>query len=145
MANTLITAAALFALCAPGPRTTCVVDGDTFWLEGEKIRIADINAPETHGARCSFEQKLGDAATARLAVLLNKGPFALEAGARDRDRYGRALRTVTRNGRSLGAELVKEGLAEPWKGRRSDWCGAEPPTGLGGDFESLLLSQVGRG
>jgi micrococcal nuclease len=36
MANTILTAAALFALCAPGPRTTCVVDGDTFWLEGEK-------------------------------------------------------------------------------------------------------------
>lgn len=123
MANTFLTAAALFALCAPGPRTTCVVDGDTFWLEGEKVRIADINAPETHGAGCAYEQQLGDAATARLIVLLNAGPFALEAGSRDRDKYGRALRTVVRNGRSLGAELVAEGLAETWKGRRSSWCG----------------------
>ena len=122
MANTLITAAALFALCAPGPRNTCVVDGDTFWLEGEKIRIADINAPETHRAGCAYEQQLGDAATARLIVLLNRGPFELEAGARDRDKYGRALRFVIRKGRSLGAELVAEGLAETWKGRRSDWC-----------------------
>ena len=124
MANTLITAAALFALCAPGPRTTCVVDGDTFWLEGEKIRIADINAPETHGARCSLEQQLGDAATARLIVLLNKDPFELASGSRDRDKYGRALRTVIRQGRSLGAELVSEGLAETWRGRRSNWCGS---------------------
>jgi len=30
MANTIITAAVLFAFCAPGPRFTCVVDGDTF-------------------------------------------------------------------------------------------------------------------
>ena len=67
---------------------------------------------------------MGDAATARLIVLLNKGPFALETGARDRDKYGRALRTVSRKGRSIGAQLVAEGLAETWKGKRSDWCGA---------------------
>ena len=116
-------AAAAFALCAPGPRYTCVVDGDTFWLMGEKIRIADINAPETHGAQCASEQALGDAATRRLIVLLNAGPFALESGTRDRDRYGRSLRTVTRRGASVGAALVGEGLAEPWRGRRSSWCG----------------------
>ena len=49
----LTLAAATFALCAEGPRTTCVVDGDTFWLNGEKVRLADINAPETHGATCA--------------------------------------------------------------------------------------------
>jgi len=114
--------AASFALCAPGPRTTCVVDGDTFWLSGEKIRIADINAPETHGAGCPSEQARGEAATRRLIVLLNAGPIALEAGARDRDRYGRLLRTVTRGGRSLGEQLVAEGLAERWQGRRGSWC-----------------------
>jgi micrococcal nuclease len=114
--------AASFALCAPGPRTTCVVDGDTFWLSGEKIRIADINAPETHGAGCPSEQARGEAATRRLIVLLNAGPIALEAGTRDRDRYGRLLRTVTRGGRSLGEQLVAEGLAERWQGRRGSWC-----------------------
>jgi micrococcal nuclease len=114
--------AAAFALCPHGPRTTCVVDGDTFWLEGEKIRIADINAPETHGAQCASEQVLGDAATRRLIALLNEGPFTLEPYKRDRDKYGRALRIVVRQGQSLGAELVTEGLAETWKGRRSSWC-----------------------
>ena len=118
--------AAAFGLCPEGSRTTCVIDGDTFWLEGEKIRIADINAPETHGAQCPAEQARGLAATRRLIVLLNAGPFALEPYARDRDRYGRLLRIVTRNGQSLGAELVAEGLAETWKGRRSSWCGAGP-------------------
>jgi micrococcal nuclease len=114
--------AAAFSLCPEGPRTTCVVDGDTFWLSGEKIRIADINAPETHGARCAYEQALGDAATRRLIALLNAGPFELAPYERDRDRYGRALRIVVRGGRSVGAQLVREGLAEPWRGRRSDWC-----------------------
>ena len=114
--------AASFALCAPGPRTTCVVDGDTFWLAGEKIRIADINAPETHGAECPSEQSRGEAATRRLIALLNAGPVTLEAGTRDRDRYGRLLRIVMRGGRSLGEQLVSEGLAERWQGRRGSWC-----------------------
>ena len=122
MAIPLLALAAAFALCPPGPRTTCVVDGDTFWLSGEKIRIADINAPETHGARCPGERARGDAATLRLISLLNAGPFTLEPYPRDRDKYGRLLRVVVRYGRSLGAELVAEGLAEPWQGRRGDWC-----------------------
>ncbi|MFM5916947.1 MAG: thermonuclease family protein [Novosphingobium sp.] len=115
-------AAATFALCAEGPRTTCVVDGDTFWLKGEKVRIADINAPETHEAGCAEEQALGDRATRRLIALLNAGPFTLEIEGRATDRYGRALRVVRRGNQSLGGELVREGLAEPWRGRRSDWC-----------------------
>ena len=123
MASLFLLLAAPFALCAQGPRVTCVVDGDTFWLNGEKVRIADINAPETQGAQCAEEARLGDAAKRRLAVLLGAGRFQLEAGPRDRDRYGRLLRVVRRDGRSLGAVLVAEGLAEPWRGRRSDWCG----------------------
>lgn len=122
MSLTLLASAALFTLCADGPRTTCVVDGDTFWLNGEKVRIADINAPETHQAQCPSEQRRGDAATRRLIALLNAGPFELAPYERPYDRYGRRLAVVTRQGRSLGAQLVAEGLAETWKGRRSGWC-----------------------
>ena len=118
----LLLLAASFALCAEGPRTTCVVDGDTFWLNGEKVRIADINAPETHSAGCPAEQALGDRATRRLIGLLNAGPFTLDTQGRATDRYGRLLRVVNRGGHSLGGQLVAEGLAEPWRGRRSDWC-----------------------
>ncbi len=122
MLHPILLLAASFTLCGDGPRQTCVVDGDTFWLAGEKIRIADINAPETHGAACPDELARGEAATRRLTALLNAGAFELVAGPRDVDRYGRLLRTVTRSGRSLGAQLVSEGLAEPWRGRRSSWC-----------------------
>ena len=116
--------AAMFVLCAAGaPRVNCVVDGDTFWLGGEKVRIADINTPETHAAGCPAEQALGQAATRRLIALLNTGPFELAQSGRERDRYGRLLRTISRGGRSLGEVLVAEGLAEPWRGRRSSWCG----------------------
>jgi endonuclease YncB( thermonuclease family) len=118
----LLTLAAAFALCSDAPRATCVVDGDTFWLNGEKVRIADINAPETHEAGCAEEHALGRQAARRLVALLNAGSFSLEIEGRAVDRYGRSLRVVRRGGRSLGDTLVREGLAEPWRGRRSDWC-----------------------
>ncbi|ANU07017.1 thermonuclease family protein [Paraurantiacibacter namhicola] len=113
-----------FAPCTSAPRVTCVVDGDTFWLDGTKVRVADINTPETHRPACAAERALGEQATRRFTQLLNAGPFQLEAaGARDTDRFGRKLRVVTRGGQSLGMVLVEEGLAEPWQGRRANrWC-----------------------
>lgn len=114
---------ATFAPCTGAQRVTCVVDGDTFWLRGRKIRIADINTPEVSHPACPREAELGAAATRRLVELLNAGPFTLAPWpGRDTDRYGRQLRVVMRGGASLGERLTAEGLAEPWQGRRGDWC-----------------------
>lgn len=115
---------ARFGQCSGSVRVTCVVDGDTIWYQGTKIRVADINAPEVSKPDCAREAALGDEATARLTDLLNAGDFALvrPAGTPDRDKYGRALRELHRNGASLGAVLVDEGLAEEWGGARIDWC-----------------------
>ena len=98
-----------------------IVDGDTFWYGGEKIRIADIDTPEVRG-RCPYETQLAAQATNRMSALLAAGPFELHAVERDTDRYGRKLRVVTRGGRSLGDQLVAEGLARTWTGRREPWC-----------------------
>lgn len=114
--------AARFASCANASHDACVIDGDTFWYRGEKIRIADINTPETGEPRCAEEAELGARATARLTELLNAGAFSLEPVDREADKYGRTLRVVTRAGESLGATLDDEGLAEPWQGHRRDWC-----------------------
>lgn len=104
-------------------RRTCVVDGDTFWLDGEKIRIADIDTPEISEPRCDWEYQQGIKARDRLAVLLGQGAFDLEPiGDRDRDQYGRLLRVIVRDGRSIGDQLVSEGLARTWTGRREPWC-----------------------
>jgi len=113
-------AAVHFGWCSGSVRLNCVVDGDTFYLAGRKVRIADIDAPETHPSRCSAEATLGSRATSRLLALLNAGPFELKGSGQDR--YGRDLRTVVRDGRSLGGILVAEGLARPWTGRRLPWC-----------------------
>jgi endonuclease YncB( thermonuclease family) len=113
---------ARFTACSGPVRDNCVVDGDTFWYAGEKIRVADINTPEVSEPQCPREAQLGAAATSRLQALLNQGAFTLETVDRDRDAYGRLLRTVTRQGESVGAVLVREGLAEEWRGSRSGWC-----------------------
>lgn len=111
-----------FGLCRSGGGADCVVDGDTFRTGGEKIRIADIDTPETHQPRCEAELERGRQATERLLVLLNAGAFSLRPVGRERDRYGRSLRLVMRDGRSIGAMLVAEGLARPWTGSRQPWC-----------------------
>ena len=101
----------------------CVVDGDTIWIGGDKIRIADIDTPEISEPKCRSELALGNKATARLIELINAGPFELKGWpGRDKDRYGRKLRILTRDGRSLGDILVSEGLARTWSGRREPWC-----------------------
>ena len=112
-----------FSTCGYISRDNCVIDGDTFLLKGEKIRVAVIDAPETGGAQCSSEAELGARATLRLRQLLNEGPFELRSyDSRDIDRYGRKLRVIIRNGRSLGDTLIAEGLARRWTGRRQPWC-----------------------
>lgn len=111
-----------FTLCHSGGGRNCVVDGDTFWMDGVKIRVSDIDAPETHPPRCAEEARLGKAATLRLQELLNAGPVTLVTQGRGEDRYGRALRVVKRGNESIGARLVDEGLARKWGGSRQPWC-----------------------
>lgn len=120
----VVTSRRYFPICASGARVDCIVDGDTFWMAGEKIRIADINTPEISEPACRRERELGEQARRRLHQLMNAGPVELRrAGSRSTDRYGRLLRTVHRNGRSLGDILVSEGLAHRWRGYRESWCG----------------------
>jgi endonuclease YncB( thermonuclease family) len=113
-----------FTLCVQPGQQNCVIDGDTIRYAGTKIRLEDIDTPETHEPRCASEAALGRRATRRLLELVNAGPFQLvRTGGRDEDRYGRKLRTITRNGRSVGDVLIAEGLARPWDGARRSWCG----------------------
>lgn len=106
---------------ATSSRTLRIIDGDTFHYGGDKIRVADIDTPELRG-RCAYETQLAARATQRMDQLLRQGPFELQSVGRDEDRYGRKLRVVTRGGRSLGDQLVAEGLARTWSGRREPWC-----------------------
>ena len=111
-----------FSLCHTGGGYNCVVDGDTIWFKGQNIRVADIDAPETHEPRCASEKTLGDRATVRLQQLVNGGQVSLQSIDRDTDRYGRKLRLVMVDGESVGDTLVSEGLARWYAGGKRPWC-----------------------
>lgn len=114
---------ASYKRCGGGVRVNCVVDGDTLWTAGVKVRIADIDAPEIGKPGCASEKALGERATVRLMELVNSGPFAMQSWpGRDEDKYGRKLRVLVQDGRSLGDILVSEGLARTWTGKRQPWC-----------------------
>jgi hypothetical protein len=82
------TSSVRFELCGQGTRTNCVVDGDTIWYRGVKIRLASIDAPEIHDYKCSSELALGERSKRRLLELINAGPFeVVTSGTRDADNY----------------------------------------------------------
>ena len=113
--------ALLFAL------TFTAIDGDTLTAGPETIRILNIDAPETRGAKCDAERRLGHVATRRLQELLDNGEIVITRGDGKRmtDRYGRTLARVSAHGDDIGDRLVAEDLARPWKGKRQPWCAGQ--------------------
>jgi endonuclease YncB( thermonuclease family) len=106
-------------------RIVHVIDGDTLALAGgERVRILNIDTAELPPrARCDREVQLAWAAKARLAQLTRAGgEVTLRRAGRDRDRFGRQLRLVAIDGQDVGEQLVREGLAQPWRGRPAQWC-----------------------
>lgn len=113
--------AAQFEMCGRD-RHTCVVDGDTIWLNGENLRLESYDTPEPYNDICGgqAEVALAHRANARLLELLNSNPFTLETGRKDR--YGRVLATIRIGGRDVGDILIDEGLARRWPDGHEFWC-----------------------
>lgn len=109
-------------------RIAWVTDGDTFRLEGgERIRIARIDAPETHRdqAKCTGEIVLGLRAKDQATSLLAGRDVTFRRIGRS---YNRTVAIVMLDGRDLGSELVRMGVAAWWPhGRpKPDWCARRP-------------------
>ncbi|MET3587858.1 endonuclease YncB(thermonuclease family) [Pseudorhizobium tarimense] len=115
-------------ICKGGDRAargvTCLVDGDTLWQDGVKMRLLDIDAPETFDADCGREKDIGDLATERMQELMAHGYKLKDSGRKDRTSDKRTLvRVVLPDGRDAGQVLISEGLAQPWPNRGNKWCG----------------------
>lgn len=121
LALAAVSPASAIGVCRKGPRVTCVIDGDTFWWEGQKMRVAGIDAPERYGAACASESALAWRSAERLASLLSGGQVEI-APTDDIDLYRRTIAEVSVDGTDVGRTLVAEGLARRWSGRREDWC-----------------------
>lgn len=109
-------------LCGSGQRVTCIVDGDTFWLNGEKFRAVGYDTPETTTNLCGgeAERELGYQAARRLMRLFNETEVTfLRQG---EDRYGRSLAVVRSDGVNVGEILIDEGLARSWPDGCEFWC-----------------------
>ncbi|WP_300376100.1 thermonuclease family protein [Henriciella sp.] len=120
---TALPESASFQPCDGQQRLNCVVDGDTIWANGMKIRLTDIDAPEIFSPECDWEKLMGERASNRLLDLLNEGHVKLKkTSSRDSDKYGRLLRVATVNGHSVGDKLVAEGFARRWGDHRRSWC-----------------------
>lgn len=110
-----------FSMCGRD-RHTCIVDGDTIWLQGVNLRLESYDTPEPYNDICGgrAEVALAHQASARLQQLLNSNAFTVET--HDEDRYGRVLATIRIGGRDVGDILIAEGLARSWPNGREFWC-----------------------
>ncbi|WP_244580200.1 thermonuclease family protein [Cohaesibacter gelatinilyticus] len=108
---------------ARGKRITCVIDGDSFWLNGKKYRPIAYDTPEPRTGVCgeAFEKQLAAKATARFIHLLNSNDWEIIRTGR-KDRNGRHLVHVRINGRDIGDILISEGLARRWPNGHEWWC-----------------------
>lgn len=114
---------AKFTACSGGNDPACVIDGDTFRLGDRTIRITGIDAPEIAHPLCPAEAEVGRRSAERLLALLNQGPFDMIAHRLQReDRHGRSLMVLRRDGKSIGSQLIDDGLAHRYTGFKISWC-----------------------
>ncbi len=89
-------------------QVTRVVDGDTFWVSGQRtrIRVWGLDAPEVGRAG-------GSAAAAQLAGLISGR--SVQCRMRDVDRYGRVVgQCWLPDGRDIAAAMIASGTAREY-------------------------------
>jgi micrococcal nuclease len=110
-----------------GCRVLRVIDGDTVDMACPdtgrfRARLSGFDTPESFEPRCTAEARVARSATERLRGLVAEAA-SVDARLGDLDRYGRRLVGLTLDGRDVGATLIAEGLALPYRGGpRPDWC-----------------------
>ena len=112
--------ASRFRQCYAGVGDNCVLDGDTIYVQREKVEIAGIEAPQIKGSACGDERERGIDAAVRLADLLNSGEVTVSDPFLDN--YGRSVRSVAVNGKDVGKAMLAARVVRPYTGEKHDWC-----------------------
>lgn len=88
-----------------------VVDGDSLEVQGKKIRLIGVDAPELHQdcGRTTGPYPCGEEARRHLIKLIGSSPLVCES--RRLDKYGRSLAQCSARGLDLNRQLVLDGWA----------------------------------
>lgn len=109
-----------FGQCYDAEGSNCVLDGDTIYVQGQKVLIAGVTAPKIQGAQCDDERTRGIDSAVRLADLLNSGQVSVGASVREPD--GQMRTKVEVGGNDVGSAMIGAGLARAY-GNSDGWCG----------------------
>jgi len=103
-----------------------VIDGDTIEIQGKRVRLHGIDAPES-GQECSRPSggywRCGQQAALALADKVGRGTVRCEK--RDRDRYGRLVAVCFRAAEDLNRWLVANGWAVAYRRYSMDYVADE--------------------
>jgi endonuclease YncB( thermonuclease family) len=139
------------ALMGAGAARPGIVDGDTFTLGPDRIRLWGVDAPEGRqvcrdGGGQAY--RCGDQARDQLKALIGEGAVACQQ--RDHDQYGRSVAQCRAGGVDLGEAMVRAGWAVEYRtfshgtyaaaeaeakaAKRGLWAGTfEPPSAYRAD------------
>lgn len=127
LAVSLPSPASAIDMCVSGQQRsateTCIVDGDTLWLDGVNIRLKSFDTPEPYTNLCNgaAERRLAHRASAKLLQLLNSNTWTIETFGMDRTGK-RRLATIRIDGVDVGDLLINAGLARRWPDGDEFWC-----------------------
>jgi endonuclease YncB( thermonuclease family) len=113
---------------APIVGRASVIDGDTIEIQGRRIRLQAIDAPESAQwcGEGDGRWRCGKASAEALDALADGATVTCRQDPRDpEDRYGRALARCEARGGDLGEALVRAGLAVAY-GRYLDYRNGQP-------------------
>lgn len=102
-----------------------VIDGDTLEIGGQRIRLLEIDAPEssqTCQLRNGRDWPCGRRAAFALANHIGRSHVTCTFNSTDR--YDRVLARCSSGGADLGAWLIRRGWALPYYGRSSEYLRA---------------------
>jgi endonuclease YncB( thermonuclease family) len=100
-----------------------VIDGDTISIDGQRVRLHGIDAPEA-GQRCTDRKggtwRCGDEATRHLEELI--GDAVPDCDNRGTDDFDRIIAVCTANGRELNRQMVQDGYAWAFRKFSDDYA-----------------------
>jgi len=92
-----------------------IIDGDTLEIDGQRIRLYGIDAPEARQQcrRAGHAWRCGEEAGRALDIAIGNRPLHCEE--RDTDRYGRSVAICLAGGENINAWMVRNGWAVAYR------------------------------